>query len=207
MVTNSQYDIEDIPPAEASIDMYQQARQAVEDVPDKAQGLIEQAGNLLGELYNAAEARGDQNAMMAISGVWDRSQGLVQHLVQQHQVIAGADVAIEELKKQREAIAYELRDLLVAIEEVDTDHPKLADFAEAIEEWSGEMMWESYYDSAADSIYTEFMATLAPICREIDPRANVAKRVEWLMDMLKGDSIPTDEQRELLKALMNTMGN
>lgn len=207
MVTNSQYDIEDIPPAEASIDMYQQARQAVEDVPDKAQGLIEQAGNLLGELYNAAEARGDQNAMMAISGVWDRSQGLVQHLVQQHQVIAGADVAIEELKKQREAIAYELRDLLVAIEEVDTDHPKLAEFAEAIEEWSSESMWGMAEDAVFDTLYSEIYDGVRKLMKDVDPQANVYKRTDWLLGMLRGEHHMTDEQRNLLVALMNTMGN
>lgn len=207
MVTNSHYDVEDIPGSGTAIDLYEQARQAVDDVPVKAQALIEQAGLLLGELYNAATERGDDNALMAINAIWDRSQGLVNHLVQQHQVIAGADVAIDELKQQREAIAEELNELVTAIHNMDTDHPKLADFTQAIEEWSSDMLWESYYDTAADSMHMEFSATLAPMIREIDPRANVAKRVEWFIEILKGEVVPTTEQRELLIDLLRTMGN
>jgi hypothetical protein len=207
MVTNSHYDVEDTPPIGSEIDLYRQARQAVEDAPAKAQGLIEQAGSILEEMYNSAEQRGDKHALIAINAVWERSQGIVQHVIQQAQALAGADVAIDDLKKQRESLAYELESLIDAIEEVDTEHPKLAGFAEAVEEYASDMLWEQSYDTAADNIYNDFYTTLAPLSREIDPQANVYKRTEWLIDVLKGEVLPTEEQRQILIDLLRTMGN
>jgi hypothetical protein len=207
MVTNSHYDVEDTPPAGSEIDLYRQARQAVEDAPAKAQGLIEQAGSILEEMYNSAEARGDKHALIAINAVWERSQGIVQHVIQQAQALAGADVAIDDLKKQRESLAYELEDLIKAIDEVDTDHPKLEEFAAVVEEWASETLWESSYDSAADNIHSDIYQSLAPLVREIDPQANGYKRTEWLIEILTGEVLPTEEQRQLLIDLLRTMGN
>jgi chromosome segregation ATPase len=207
MATNTHYDVEDTPPIGSEIDLYQQARQAVVDAPAKAQGLIEQAGSILEEMYTSAEQRGDQHAMIAINAVWERSQGIVQHVIQQHQALTGADIAIDDLKRQRESLAYELEDLIEAIEEVNTDHPKLAGFVETVEEWASDMLWEQSYDTAADNIHSDIYQSLAPLVREIDPLANSYKRTEWLIDMLKGEALPTEEQRQLLIDLLRTMGN
>lgn len=199
------YNYEDIPPADGDtqIDMYQQARQLTLDAPIKANAAMDMIAAALEELYRAAESRADEPAMLAINDAWERTNSIVQHIVHGASALAGADIAIDTLRNQRESLAYELETLIDAINSLDASDPRLEDAFNTLREEAAEEADEWATDVLDNSMYE----TMRPIIREIDPQANIYKRTEWLIQLFTGDRLMTDEQRHLVTALFQTMGN
>lgn len=205
MVTHSHYDYEDTPPADGDtqIDMYRSARALTLDAPLKANAALDMIGAALEELYAAAESRNDQPAMVAINDAWHRTQTIVQHITHDAAALAGADVAIDTLREQREAIAHELSDIVTAIAQVDAENPRISELVVALRqdieafesEWATQVVYESFY------------ANLCPLIKEVNPHANAHKRVDWFLQLLKGDRLMTPEQRNIIAAFLGTMGN
>lgn len=102
--------------------------------PEHAQTLVDEAGSLMGQMYDDAQARGDSDGMLAISQSWERVQAL--KLVSDastataHAAVAGMKSAI----KQRDKVAGELDALIQAIDDGDTSNPHVAGLVDAVEE-------------------------------------------------------------------------
>lgn len=200
----SHYAQEDIPPrdGDTQIDMYAAAREITKDSPILAQSALDMIGAALEELYHSAESRGDQTALLAINDAWQKSQAIVQHVAHQAAALNGADEAVEILRTQRESLAYELQELLQAIDDLDTSHPSLElafdalqqSAAESADEWATESLYADIYDNLKLII----VATTGS-------NRSVHLMADRLIGLLRGERLLTDLQQDLIAQLLATL--
>lgn len=199
----SHYDLEDVPPldGDTQIDMYISARQAVADAPVKANAALDMIGAALEELYTVAESRQDSSALLAINDAWEKVQSIAAQVGHQNAALTGADKAIEVLRNQRESLAYELEELLAAVDDLDTSHPVLESAFETLRESADEMS----YEWATERLYSDIYDTLRPIAAAVNPAASVYKLCDRLVQLLTGDRALTATQNDLLHQLIVTI--
>lgn len=123
---------------------------------DSALAETEQA---LGALYQQADAAGDEPAKAHIVAAWQRAQQLNATVKHMDATIAGAAETIRKLDEQRSQVIAELASLTEALEEGNSNDPRLYDFAEMIAEdateyaemWADEIAFDSLYESVTDT--------------------------------------------------------
>jgi len=167
---------------------------------------FDDAQNALGWLYEQAEASGNEQAKAEIITAWSRHQQLRDIAVGYDAALAAGQTAVETIDAQRREALDELATLIDAIDSVDTYDPRLQDFAEAVaadaEEYVSEWMYDQVYDETAehaeevlyDRVYTALSA-----------QGMSYSDATRLMDVLEGDTILNDEQREQLQALIDSL--
>ncbi len=168
-----------------------------------AEQMLAQIEAPLGALYNQAEAAGDQAALQNIMAVWEVSQKLAAQIPPFVAALEGGVATIDELKQQRDRIAGELNNLVKAIDEVDTDHPQLADLVEIIAEDVWEASEEQIYDAARmvmyDEVYDSFYAEIVETFG-ISYQAAIS-----LVAALRGDEDELDDhRRQLIEQLLKS---
>lgn len=200
------YEFEDIPPddPDTKIALFEQSVDAVKGSAEAAEWLLKNAEVVLGEVYRAAEKAKDAELAVRVDDVWSGVQSVTTYIQRQGAVIAGSKEAIKAVKEQRDKVLEEIKAIREALNEYDTTHPELADYAETLQEmWEEDTTeyWDTYgYDFAFDDIETEIVSNLAEYGEMSRPAARD------LFDLLKNTpGLFTDEQKDLLKKLGATL--
>lgn len=122
--------------------------------------LTEGARVKLGEMYTAAEAANDQAACTAIQKAWDDIQALAVDAKGAREFALTAMDVLGTVQGQRDDALNELKELSDALDHMDTDNEKIADFVESIQEAIDEedAMW--YDERVEDTIFEQLQDAL-----------------------------------------------
>jgi hypothetical protein len=104
--------------------------------------------------YRKAEEAGDQQAMTAIQTVYGRAEQMAIISNEQQEALVWVTTIASNLKRQRDENIEALTGLLTALEEVDTDHPVVAQIFEIAEENALESI-ENNYCYECEGIHTD----------------------------------------------------
>lgn len=131
----------------ATIDQIEQALAESADVGQLTMNGIEQ---LLGGMYQKAEAAGDQQAMQVINDTW----GSITHLAQHSQHNREAALTMTEIaatmRNQRNEAIKDLETLTEAIEEIDTDNPLVRGLYDSAHEAGSEDGYQNGYQMGSE---------------------------------------------------------
>lgn len=136
-----QEDIPDLSNPETALQLYRQQREQL-DITPVNRG-IEDVYARVNEIYEKLTTDDDRQKLIA---TWDKVNAIYTQTVRYDSAFAGADAALEALQKQANDASQELENLLAAIEQRDTDHPKLRDLVSDIND-------EAYQDGYDAAIY------------------------------------------------------
>ena len=188
------------------------AREEIANIYDQTLGMWNKAG----EMREAAEARGDMQAVESLTllqnnltEVYQGTEHLQQALLHSNAEKQGILEATQALVKQKKEVEEEYGTLLDAIEQVDYEHPALQPLIELIEEDVYEMVSEQAFEGAEEeAAEAAFDGINSDICRTIRAMAPLAQysysTIVCFVMALKGDMEMNDIQRGLLLSLVNT---
>jgi hypothetical protein len=199
------YAVEDIPPddVDTKIALFEQAADTVKDSTKAADWLLKNAEVVLGHVFETAEKANDKELAERVNDVWSQVQAVTTVVTRQGAVIAGSKEAMSALKAQRDKVVEELKGIREALDDYDTEHPELVDYAETLQS-----MWEEYdsyyddssYDIAFENIQEDMLQTFRT---RIGMTAYQAGKV---FDLIVGTpGLLTDEQIGILKQFAATL--
>lgn len=200
------YQVEDVPPddVDTQIALFEQAADTVKGSAEQSDWLLKNAEVVLGHVFKTAKDAGDTELAERVNDVWERVQTVTTIVTRQGAVIAGSKEAMAALKAQRDKVVEELKSIREALNEYDTEHPELVDYAETLQE-----MWQEYdwmyqddysYDAAFDNIREDMLQTFRTRIGMTDYQAGKA------FDLIAGaPGLLTDEQIGLLKQFAATL--
>lgn len=168
---------------------------------------LNQVEQNLGWLYQQAEKRNDEEAKAAVNNVWGLAQTFATRVTQFDAARLASVAMMHKFNELHQKLAREYDDLEDAIATGDEEHPLLSNFAEGVAEQAWNDMEDMAYDQAYDDAHE---AVFYDITMEAHTRIHdITGSDDWgainrLSNMLLGDAEPTDEQRELLKKLLDT---
>jgi hypothetical protein len=146
--------------------------------------------NLMG-LHGKLAESGNAKAAAKVEEAYNMAVAIYNMTGQQNVVIAGGAAAITVAGQQRDQAVTELRQLLTAIDNLDRDHPKLSEYAEAFEEYAMETASDQITESVEESIAEEW---------DVDFEHATAI---WLSVLGRNDL--SDEQKKLFRAFIDTL--
>lgn len=155
---------------------------------------VEQIGQMLGAAYSAAEAAQDGQQMEVIAAAWQHVGALQQA---GHQALSAGTAMLGEIDAQRAAIMQELSELLNAIEMGDKYHPRLMDWAQEIVEETEETVYEYASESIHEELYDQIYEHFRTLGFDYSETTTA-------MEILTGEVTLNEEQRELLKMLLDS---
>lgn len=121
--------------------------------PNAMQGDI---GSAMGELWQQAESAGDQTALANIGAAWERVQALAAQSAAQQALLSGASVVAQAAIEQRDGALTELSELVTAIDDIDTENPRIGELVNSLEEDIVQKMWEYENDVFTDGMMDRF---------------------------------------------------
>jgi ABC-type transporter Mla subunit MlaD len=161
-MTVNQYDLEDkVTTASDMAESFQQESKALAQVPEQVALAMNEAGAFLRQVYDDLAAVGNEAGMNLISASWER----IEFMGTKNVVLANhgnnADEIIEFINDERLNVIAKLEDLETAIENNDTSHPSLEDFAyylrqEAVDSAFGDA-YEAALSEAESTIFDDIM--------------------------------------------------
>lgn len=173
-----------------------QIRDALANPAAINQQLVNEIGAQLGMFYQAAEESGNQNAMEIIANTWSVVQAAENFRAS---AVSAVDLAAE-IEQQRAAAVEQLTELERAIEEIDLENKKVADFWNTVEEnvhdQAEEAAYEYVSEAAWDDLYQE-LSTAIQQATGLD-KDNHAH----FIDAIRGEVPITEEEAELLRAVV-----
>ena len=188
-------------PTTADVDVilanWHMQQQQLDPIRDHADEAINHAEAALAQLYNAAEQSGDDTAKTAIMAAWGRAQQLHSGLATTHAALAGASATMQTLADQRNAIASELESLLEAIDDGNYTDDRLADFVQAVEEWTTEAHMYYLEESVHEQVYQEIHDNFRGYGLSYTDAFHA-------QDILLGNVKLDPDQLELLKTLLDS---
>lgn len=202
------YQVEDIPPddPDTQIALFEQSAETVKGSAEAADWLLKNAEVVLGHVFQAAEKAQDAELAERVNDVWERVQAVTTIVTRQGAVIAGAKEGMTALKEQRDKVVEELQSIRAALEEYDTDHPELADYAETLQEMFDEQTaeyWDQWgYDIAYNDIYENLERTFTHYAKMSRKAADSLVTL-----LLSTPGLLTDEQKDLLRQLGKTVSD
>lgn len=211
------YEQEDTPnlkDPETALAMYRQQREQLQIEP--LHRSIEDIFQRVNEIYTKLDTDDDRNILIA---TWDKVNALYSQTVRYDSAFAGADAALSALQEQAKSASEELESLLSAIEERETDHPKLREMISEIEDeyyeigyesamdnemWDDGTNWQDGYDqgyeNAGDEMKSEFCSKLMGMAAHI--QFDLAEKdAFFLFDALTGKNgitLNADQQKALM---------
>lgn len=157
-------------------------------------------------VWNAAADRGDTETQNRVSEVYARAKHMKETLQHTNTAMSSVAEAAQALAKQKAEVESEYKSLLQAVENVETDDPRLSNLIEQIEtdvyefiEYNGDYGMDIDMDEAYDSIVSELYANV----RTLSPNLPYGT-AERFFAAVKGDRPLNDVQRGLLLALLRT---
>ena len=151
--------------------------------PDLRQDILQRAENSLGTAYAAAEQRGDKNTMDSILAAWDNMNALAAAADTAFAAADGATAMAGSLAADNARLLTEHETLLKAIDEMDWDHPAVANLIETVEEGVAENIYTGWYDSDAEGFYEDVHANVTSAMGMTDDEAstfiNAIKDGQW----------------------------
>lgn len=192
---------------ETQLTRYQQAvmSEIVAAVGDPA-ATLESIADHLNTVYADAQERGDQRSMEIIASSWNYVEQFA--TVQGHtlNLAAAARELAEIATAQRDNLQEQMDDIRVALDEVDENHPDLADYASAIrddaEEYVQEMMYDSLLEHAFETIDEEVNGMLMELAKALGIANLGWNAVNHLSDKLRGGDHFTDQQKALFRQII-----
>jgi hypothetical protein len=203
-MTKTHYDVEDIPSADADtqLALYEQACDVVE-IGD-GQRLFQALEATLREIFVEAENVGNGYLMNKINEAWEDVQRMAAIMGQQGAVLTGANNALGALKTQRDAILEELNGIIFALQEVDSDHPRLVEYTDMIRELEMDFYAESSHQIVLDDVaasISDHLMTILPADYSRKPYMVASD----MLALLQGEKHLNDEQRALLIQLCRSL--
>lgn len=190
----------------ANIQAHQAAQKAVAVWAEEAfNGVHAQAE----ALWNEAAARGDVDSQNRINEIYQAVKHMKENLLHTNNAMSSVTEAAAALEKQKGDIEGELYTLLKAIEDVDSDDPRLSDLIEQVESGVYEFIqYNTPYDMDEDfeedsSDYDNIVSDVYKHLRELVPNLTYAN-AEIFFASMKGDNALNDIQRGLLISLVRT---
>lgn len=144
----------------------------------------------LGQVYNAAEAVGDQSTMLSVAESWQSTQALAAQAKNAVDAFLTAAAIVDPVVMQRNAAVQELADLTKAIENWDQSNPLVEGLIDGVADLMSQVQDET--ETTITEIYAE--STLD----ELTANAQVNLGFEWedaasLIDCLYSDDHPSIE--------------
>lgn len=204
--TKTHYDVEDIPPddPDTKVALFEQSADAVKGSAEAADWLLKNAEVVLGHVFQTADKAGDSALAERVNDVWDGVQQVTTFISRQGAVIQGSKEAVKALKEQRDKVLEEIKAIRAALNEYDTTHPELADYAETLQEMFEEDSANYFDDYGYDLAYDDISETI--IDNLIEHGAMSRFEARTLFDLLRDTpGLMTDEQKDLLKKLGATL--
>lgn len=203
MTETTHYHVEDVPPTDADtqVELYQQAREVVENGLQDGHRMFVQLEKTLSTLFTEAENVGDVHTMDLINNSWERVQRMAAIMGQQGAALTGANHAIDALTGQRDEIANELKELIKAIDNADVDHPQLEELHQTIQEW--EMEYSETY--AWDLVTEDITENVDSLLRDLMPEGGTYSATYMIADKiisaLRGFGELTEDQKYFIVQL------
>lgn len=126
---------------------------------EAVQPLMMETEQYLGTVYEQADQRDDEDTKALVAASWERQQTIAEQGRRANATAhVAAALAVKMNQKAQQALS-ELKELTDAVEEMDTDHPLVADLIDAVSEnegeyfatWGREMMLDGMIE---DAIYS-----------------------------------------------------
>ena len=153
-VTDRYYHKEDeIETPETELDNFRAQLGATMAVTTYVNSSMEAFTNTATELYNDAEARGDETSKQRIVELHGVASHLKDTVIYANEAQKGILAAAAKIAERKRKAEEELGSLLKAIDDVDTNDPRLESLAESIEE--GVYEWISYNGDISDDFDEE----------------------------------------------------
>lgn len=145
--------------------------------------MLSHVGQHLGQVYNAAEAVGDQSTMLSVAESWQSTQALAAQAKNAVDAFLTAAAIVDPVVMQRNAAVQELSALTKAIKSGDPNHHLVADLMSQVQDETETTITEIYAESTLD---------------ELTVNAQVNLGFEWedaasLIDCLYSDDHPSIE--------------
>lgn len=152
------------------------------------------AEEILGQMYAEAEQVGDETKMQGIGTVWQMMQQKVNQMVQLDAAREAAVAVLTRIDKDKKEAEKNYDELYSAVENMDSDDPRVADLIQAVEE--GVYEYAEYYYDDEEATWEQVVESLRDATKI--ETGNVGRFVSFL----QGWREITDEQRALLITLI-----
>jgi len=164
------------------------------------------------ELYNDAEARGDEASKGRIVELHNVATHLKDTVIYANEAQKGILAAAKKVSERKQKAEEELDSILQALSNVDQNDPRLETFANAIEEQvyefieynSPEMFDDDDPSDEDTSDYDNIVADLCKTIRTMSPHTSNAVAERFFATLI-GDFEMNDIQRGLFLSLLNTI--
>lgn len=173
-----------------------QIRDALANPAAINQQLVNEIGAQLGMFYQAAEESGNQNAMEIIANTWSVVQAAENFRAS---AVSAVDLAAE-IEQQRAAAVEQLTELERAIEEIDLENKKVADFWNTVEENVHDQAEEAAYEYVSEADWDDLYQELSTAIQQATglDKDNHAH----FIDAIRGEVPITEEEAAQLRAVV-----
>ena len=203
-MTDSYYSKEeDVETPEMQLDSYRAQIGASDAVVVWAQETLTNVYDKTFELWNKAAETNDVEMQNGLTEIYKGAEHMQQNLIYTNAAMKSVLAAAEALSKQKKQAEESYDELIDAVENIDYDHPAVANLVEAVEqnayEYASEGLYDDAWESASENIYEEFFTAL----RTIAPGVSYMTMNAFISG-IKGDAPINDIQRGLLLSLLQT---
>ena len=194
---------EDVETPEMQLDSYRAQIGASDAVVVWAQETLTNVYDKTFELWNKAAETNDVEMQNGLTEIYKGAEHMQQNLIYTNAAMKSVLAAAEALSKQKKQAEESYDELIDAVENIDYDHPAVANLVEAVEqnayEYASEGLYDDAWESASENIYEEFFTAL----RTIAPGVSYMTMNAFISG-IKGDAPINDIQRGLLLSLLQT---
>lgn len=199
---------DDVETPETQLDNFRAQMTATLAVETYVNSSIEGLKDQAEVIWNAAAERGDVDTQNRVVEMYNTATHLKDNVIYTNEAMKGVLAAAGKLAEQKQKSEAELGSLLEAIDNYDTNDPRLETFASSIEEGVYEFiaynednseLFDEAFDEAHDSIVSDVYKAIKTFAPQMTYLA-----VERFFGTLKGDYAMNDIQRGLLLSLLAT---